>query len=446
MREFRSETLYSKEVFSMKRVLALLFMVCLAAALFAGGGNQRSPSGGGAAAPAREIRVLLANHPYGELLKTAIPDFERQSGIKVIVESLQESQLTQQLTTEFASGSSSVDVFMTRPLQETLLFNKNNWYAPLDAYDFSDYPVNTVDIGRKGGKPYVVPLVTEWQVLYYRKDLFDKAGLKVPANFTELENAAQTLNTGGVAGFGSRGAGAAAVTQLSSYVYNHGGRYLDGNIAVFDKSEAVDAIRYYGRLLGSYGPQGVTSMSWEALMPVFQAGRLAMWTDASVFYGQIVDPAKTQIPAENVGVARLPAGPKADSPFIVVSWAMGISGKTRDMDSAMKFLTWATSKELALKGMAANITMARNSVWDDPQVKAAMNPGLIETRVHASQNGYPYDRPFMSSVGKARDLIGEVIIESINTRGASNRLQSMATERAAGVNDLLKADGEYGVK
>ena len=74
-----------------------------------------------------------------------------------------------------------------------------------------------------------------------------------------------------------------------------------------------------------------------------------------------------------------------------------------------------------------------------------MNPGLIETRVHVSKNGYPYDRPFMSSVGKARDLIGEVIIESINTRGASNRLQSMATERAAGVNDLLKADGEYSV-
>jgi multiple sugar transport system substrate-binding protein len=303
-----------------------------------------------------------------------------------------------------------------------------------------------VDIGRKDGKPYVVPLVTEWQVLYYRKDLLQKAGIKVPTNFTELEAAARALNTDGVAGFGSRGAGAAAVTQLSSYVYNYGGRYLDNNVAVFDKPEAVEAIKYYGRLLGSYGPQGVTSMSWEALMPVFQAGKLAMWTDASVFYGQIIDPTKTQIPADDVGVARLPQGPKADSPFIVVSWAMGVSSKSKAPDGAMKFLTWSTSKDLAAKGMAANITMARNSVWNDPAVKAATNPGLIETREHASKNGYPYDRPFMSSVGKARDLIGEVIIESINTRGASGRLQSMATERAAAVNDLLKADGEYGGK
>jgi multiple sugar transport system substrate-binding protein len=231
---------------------------------------------------------------------------------------------------------------------------------------------------------------------------------------------------------------------MSSYVYNYGGRYLDGNVAVFDKAEAVDAIRYYGRLLGNYGPQGVTSMSWEALMPVFQAGRLAMWTDASVFYGQIIDPTKTQIPADNIGVAKLPVGPKGDSPFIVVSWAMGISGSTKNPDAAMKFLTWATSKELALKGMAANITMARNSAWSDPQVKATMNPGLIETQAHAAQNGYPYDRPFMSSVVQARDLIGEVIIESINSRGASPRIPALAVEKAAAVNDLLKADGEYG--
>jgi multiple sugar transport system substrate-binding protein len=425
----------------MKRILILTLAVCVSAAIFAAGAKD---GGGAQAGQPVQLRVLLANHPYGELIKPLIPEFEKETGIRVIVESLQEAQLTQQLTTEFATGSSTVDVFMSRPLQETLLFNKNGWYAPLDAYDFSDYPSNTVDIGRKDGKAYIVPLVTEWQVLYYRKDLFSQAGLSVPTTFAELENAARVLTKDGIAGFGSRGAGAAAVTQLSSYVYNYGGRYLDNNVAVFDKSEAVEAIQFYGRLLGNYGPQGITSMSWEALMPVFQAGRLAMWTDASVFYGQIIDPTKTQIPAENFGVAKLPAGPKGDSPFIVVSWAMGISSKTKNPDAAMKFLTWATSKELAIKGMAANITMARNSAWADPQVRAAANPGIIETQAHAAKSGYPYDRPFMSSVGKARDLIGEVIIESINTKGASPRLAAMAAEKAAGVNDLLKADGEYG--
>jgi multiple sugar transport system substrate-binding protein len=181
-------------------------------------------------------------------------------------------------------------------------------------------------------------------------------------------------------------------------------------------------------------------------MPVFQAGKLAMWTDASVFYGQVVDPAKTQIPAEDVGVAQLPSGPKGDSPFIVTSWGMSVSNSTKNKDAAMKFLNWANSKELAIKGMLANITMARNSAWLDGGVQKLMNPGLIATQAHAAKNGFPYDRPFMSSVGKARDLIGEVIIESINTKGTSAQLQSMANDKVNAVNQLLKDDGEYGLK
>jgi hypothetical protein len=43
-----------------------------------------------------------------------------------------------------------------------------------------------------------------------------------------------------------------------------------------------------------------------------------------------------------------------------------------------------------------------------------------------------YDRPFMSSVGKARDIVGEVIIKSINTRGTSSWFQSMASAMVDG--------------
>lgn len=398
----------------------------------------------GAFAQTKEIRVLLANHPYGELLKSAIPDFEKQSGIKVNVESLQEGQLTTKLTTEFATKSSSVDVFMTRPLQEGKMFNKNGWYEPLAATDFSDYPKTVMSVASAGSTPYLVPLVTEWQVLYYRKDLLEAAGVKVPETFADLEAAAKKLNSDSVAGVASRGKGAAAVTQLSSYVYNYGGQYIDKGVAAFDTAPAIEAIRYYGKLLGNYGPKGVTSMSWENIMPLFQAGKIAMWTDASVFYGQIVDPAKTQIPAANVGIANLPGGPKASSPFIVTSWGIAIAKQSKNKDAAAKFLDWATSKEMATKGMLSNITMARSSVWKDPKVLEAVNPGLVATRAFAAENGNPLDRPYMSAVGEARDQIGELIIESINTKGESANLAAMAKDKANRVNDLLKDADEYG--
>jgi multiple sugar transport system substrate-binding protein len=400
--------------------------------------------GGVAHAQTKEIRVLLANHPYGELLKAAIPEFENATGIRVNAESLQESQLTTKLTTEFATNSSSVDVFMTRPLQEGKMFYKNGWYEPLAAYDFSDYPKNVMSVATFGSRTYIVPLVTEWQVLYYRKDLLAAAGLRVPTDFDELEAAAKKLNSDAVAGFASRGKGAAAVTQLSSYVYNYGGLYLDKGVAVFDSKAALDAIRFYGRMDGTYGPKGVTSMSWENVMPLFQAGKIAMWTDASVFYGQIIDPAKTQLGADKVGIANFPAGPKTNSPFIVTSWGMAVAKQSKKKDMALKFLDWATSKELAAKGMMNNITMARSSVWEDKAVLTKVNPGLVETRAFAAKNGFPLDRPYMSAVGEARDLIGELVIESINTRGTSPNLDKMAKERVAKVNELLQDTGEYG--
>ena len=397
-----------------------------------------------AMAQTKQIRVLLANHPYGDLLKSAIPEFEKATGIKVNVESLQEGQLTTKLTTEFATNSSSVDVFMTRPLQEGKMFYKNGWFEPLAGFNFSDYPKNVMSVVTFGQKAYIVPLVTEWQVLYYRKDLLQKAGIKIPANFTELEAAAKKLNSDSIAGFASRGKGGAAVTQLSSYVYNYGGLYLDKGVAVFDSKPALDAIRFYGKLLGNYGPKGVTSMSWENIMPLFQAGKIAMWTDASVFYGEIVDPAKTQVAAENIGIATFPAGPQKNSPFIVCSWGIAVAKQSKQKDLAKQFLEWATSKDLATRGMLANITMARSSVWADKAILAKINPGLVSTRAFAVKNGYPLDRPYMSAVGEARDLIGELIIESINTKGTSANLEKMAKQNVAKVNELLEDTGEYG--
>jgi multiple sugar transport system substrate-binding protein len=185
-------------------------------------------------------------------------------------------------------------------------------------------------------------------------------------------------------------------------------------------------------------------MSWENIMPLFQAGKVAMWTDASVFYGQIIDPAKTQLGADNVGIANFPKGPKTNSPFIVTSWGMAVAKQSKKQDLARTFIEWATSKELAARGMLANITMARSSVWADKAVLAKVNPGLVETRAFAAKNGYPLDRPYMSAVGEARDLIGELIIESINTKGASPNLEKMAKEKVAKVNELLQDTGEYG--
>ena len=80
------------------------------------------------------LRVVLSNHPWSDAIRPLIPEFEELTGIKVNAESYFEDQLTQKLLVEFASGTSTIDVFMQRPLQEAKQFQKNGWYTDLSTY------------------------------------------------------------------------------------------------------------------------------------------------------------------------------------------------------------------------------------------------------------------------------------------------------------------------
>jgi hypothetical protein len=79
------------------------------------------------------LRALLANHPWAVAIKPLLPSFEKATGMTVKIESYGEDQLAQKLTVEFTSGSSDIDVFMQRPLQQAKLFARTGWTQDLNA-------------------------------------------------------------------------------------------------------------------------------------------------------------------------------------------------------------------------------------------------------------------------------------------------------------------------
>jgi multiple sugar transport system substrate-binding protein len=244
----------------------VLAMVLLAAGC--GGGEPAKP----AADPAKPfagktIRFVAANHNWTDVIKPMIPEFEKQTGIKVNMESYEEQQLTPKLTTEFTSNASTIDVFMTRPLQEGRLFSKNKWYENLSPYladtkktpaewDWKDFKKSAIDAVTLAGTVYAVPIVTEGEIVYYRKDLFEKAGLKPPTTLEELEEAAKKLHdpANGIAGIVVRGQRNPSVTQFSGFLFSYGADFLKNSKCVLDTPEALKAFQYYGRILKNYGP------------------------------------------------------------------------------------------------------------------------------------------------------------------------------------------------
>lgn len=412
-----------KKIFKGWRTTAgsLAVIVGLGAALTGCGSNNGgqaspAPSTGGVAKEGQTIRIVAANHPWTEAIKPLLPDFEKQTGIKVKLDSYFEDQLTQKTSVEFAANSKNIDVVMFRPLQDGKMFEKNGYFASLndfvskDAGFTDDFLPSSLGSVKDGDNLYGIPLVTETQVLYYRKDLLEKAGLKPPTTLDELKSQAAQLNdpNNGVYGFVSRGKRSPAVTQFSSFLYSMGGDFMKDGKATLTSPEAVKALEYYGTLLKDYGPPGTLNMSWPEAMGVFTQGKAVFYTDASSLFTNATDPSKSSV-ADKVGFAPFPAGPAGSKPYNVTSWAIGVGANSEKKEAAWEFVKWITSKEMVGKLQAGGIPGARKSIWSSSEGTAQFPKDLAEAISANGANGVPYDRPLVINVGKSRDVIGDAI-------------------------------------
>lgn len=370
-----------------------------------------------------EIRIIAANHPWNNAIQRLIPEFEAASGMIVRLESYFEDQLSQRLQIGLTSGNSQADVFMFRPLQEGLLFQQNGWVADLTAYaeadagwnyaDFQAGPLGTVSAN---DVLFGVPIVTERQALYYRKDLFEAAGIEVPETLEELEAAAAALHdpANGIYGIVLRGQRSAAVTQFSSFLYSFGGTWIDeeGNSAI-GSEEALAAYEFYGGLLRNYGPPGTLNMSWPQAIAVFQQGQAAMYLDADILFTNVVDP-NASLVVDQVGFAPFPEGPSGRRPYAVTSWALGMNESSTNKDAAWEFIRWATSPEIVRRLQAeSGQSGARESVWASPDGLGGFPEDLAASILVNAEVGVGFDRPRVIRVGEARDIVGAPIVTSI---------------------------------
>ena len=96
---------------------------------------------------------------------------------------LEENVLRQRVTTDIATKGGQFDV-MTIGMYEAPIWAKKGWLVPLanlDAdYDVDDLLPTIRERSAVDGKLYAAPFYGESSMIMYRKDLFEKAGLKMP--------------------------------------------------------------------------------------------------------------------------------------------------------------------------------------------------------------------------------------------------------------------------
>jgi len=359
-------------------VLKLFLAVVCMVVMLIGTGNVKAQS---------QVEISAYLPGQDEQTKTAfveiIENFEKKNPqIRVNFQMIPWSEYFTKLNAAFAGGVSP-DVFglgygQFGPVSyagKTLALN--DYLKDWDGWQ--DIPENILDAGSKDGKLHAV-LFPEVRPLFYREDLFAKAGLEKPPETTvELKEYARKLNKIDGQIFGLEVPSGNGWQFLLSYLLMCGAAEAlwDENLdPVFDKPEVIKAVRE----IYSYYEEGLTTYS-DALDlqgTLFENGLAAM--SLSVTSANLVRMLETLEPAK-VGVS-LPPGRKV----LAMGTFFAVSSETKHKEEALDFFKAINSKE--------------------GQLIMAKAVGFVATRKSAAEEYialYPkYNRVFADSIGNAR--------------------------------------------
>lgn len=398
-----------------------------------------------------QIRLMMNNHPFTDYIRTKLPEFEKLTGIKVVMESFPEDQFRQKRLVEMAAGSGTVDGFMIMPGNTGKMYSVNNWITPLEPYaknskitspefSFDNYFAGILKGGNFGGVQKTVPVQAETSLIAYRKDLFDKYGLKIPTTMAELEQVAKALTKDldgdgktDLYGITMRGKRAAATSQWVEFLYSYGGKWehSNGKSAVNSK-EAVAATEFYGKLIREYGPPGGTNIHFAESIAYFTQGKAAMIFDANVFKANYEDPTSSTV-AGKIGYFLIPAGPGGQVPH-VSGWHMAIATQSKKKEATWLFIQWAANFENSYGALVNGVPTAYKAAWADPNFKANdKNPDWTAASLKGFEIGTPQWNPPVLAISEVRDAVGLVIVAAIN----GDNVQAAADKAAKDVDAIV---------
>jgi sorbitol/mannitol transport system substrate-binding protein len=201
-------------------------------------------------------------------------------GTKLKFITLSENQARAKITMSTAMGGSEFDVVMISNF-ETPQWAKDGWLLNLSdyakktpGYDANDFIPSLRDSLSYQGNMYSVPFYGESSFLMYRKDMFEKAGIKVDQSpnyqpqWQEVAQWAETIKAKGVsdAGICLRGkpGWGEVLAPLDTVINTFGGRWFDEKWnAQLNSPEVSKAVNFYVDLINKAGELGASSTGFQ---------------------------------------------------------------------------------------------------------------------------------------------------------------------------------------
>ncbi len=364
----------------MRKLLCLLAATALLVTGCAGAGALGT---GG-----RTLVVAIVSNPQ---MKDAISlegEFEQANpGIKLKFVSLPENEARAKITASTATQGGEFDVVMISNY-EAPQWAANGWLENLEphmkatpGYDEADFIPSIRQSLSYQNQMYAVPFYGESSFVVYRKDLFQKAGLTMPAHPTwqQIADFAAKLDDkqAGVSGICLRGkpGWGESLAPFTTVANTFGAQWFDqGWNAKLTSPEFTQAANFYVNLLREHGEVGASSAGFTECGTKYAQGNAAMWYDATSMTGTTEDPKTSHVVGKN-GYVAAPVE-KTQASGWLYTWALGIPKVGKNKDDAWKFMAWMTDKEYAKKvgetyGWNRVPPGTRKSTYEIPQYKEA---------------------------------------------------------------------------
>lgn len=304
------------------------------------------------------LTVALAANPQMQTAASLIDAFHAEHpGIKVNFQTLPENQLRPAVLRDVATNSGQFDVVMIGayevPLwaQQDWLVNLSSEYVENDPEWKADDLLTPIrDLVSHDGDLYATPFYGSSSFMFYRKDLFEAAGLTMPEQPTwdQIAEFAATLdddqnNISGICLRGIPGWGQ-SLAPLTTVINTFGGRWFDENWEPqLSAEKSREAINFYIDLIREHGQPDAASGGWAECLQLFSQGRTAMWYDDTVFAGPVIDQAAPEL-KENIGFALAPVKETEASGWLW-AWGLSIPKTSRNPEAAWELISWLTSQE-----------------------------------------------------------------------------------------------------
>lgn len=412
------------------------------------------PSDRFAAFRGQSVSCSIPKHPQYDAMIKLLPEFTRESGIKVEVDQVPFSNLKLKQLEDFKKTQSSYDLIAYGVMWKSE-YVKNDYIYDLSSFfknpnlvdpDFDLEDIVSIyreNIGLVGGwkgylaganaKLYGLPFGAETSVLAYKKDVYAKFGLTPPSSYYELERVISVLeNKSGVFPLASRGhVGHQCVHAWLLHLNPMNGKIFEQDWATrFNAQAGVRALNFLKRVISS-GPPGSSDFGQSEMIEAFVQGQCATYLDSTTIFSVLRDNSNSKV-SSNVGFIPHPRASKQSSQSGGIGLA--ISRKSKNQNAAFLLMQWLTSKERDKAVLRAGGAPHRISTITDVEFQKAY-PELLVLR-ESLRFADPDWRPVIPEWDEINTkILGIAIHDVLVGRGDSKRsLDDAAVKVAALMN------------